>query len=113
MLKACIFCIVTGVLCCKMIKLSLKLDISISKLALVFVSSAACYGVSHFVSGLVRPASQQNISDNYSKRILSDLGICKENNQESKAVNRNRTTFDVSGNPVTTSVSIWNEVNKT
>ena len=69
-----------------MIKLSLKLDVSISKLVLVFVGSAACYGVSRCVSGLVRSASPQSISDNLSKESLSDVDFCKENILTSTAV---------------------------
>ena len=42
-----------------MITLSFKLDVSISKLALVFVGSAACYGISHFVSSLVRSTPEK------------------------------------------------------
>ena len=61
-----------------MIKFSLKLDVSISKIGLVFVGSAACYGVSQFVSSLVRPALQENISDKVSKKSLSDIDFCKE-----------------------------------
>ena len=81
-----------------MINLSLKLDVSINKLILVFVGSADCYGVSQFVSGLVRPGPQQNISESPSKGSLSDVGICKENTQGSTAVKRIRTIFGVSGN---------------
>ena len=61
-----------------MIKFSLKLDVSISKIVLVFVGSAACHGVSQFVSSLVRPALQENISDKVSKKSLSDIDFCKE-----------------------------------
>ena len=53
-----------------MIKLSLKLDVSIRKLVLVFVGFTACYGVSQFVYDLVRPAPQQNISDSVAKENL-------------------------------------------
>ena len=106
-----------------MIKLSLKLDVSISKLVLVFVGSAACYGVSQFVSGLIRSAPQQNFSDSIAKENLSDVVLCTENNQEFTAVKRNRTTLSVSGNLrvnkkvvrknlVTASASNRNKVNK-
>ena len=81
-----------------MIKLKLKFDVSFSKLALVFVGSAACYGVIQFVSGLVKSASLQNISETPSKGSLSDVLLYDENTQESKAVKRNRTTSGVSRN---------------
>ena len=50
------------------------------------------------MSGLVRPAPQQNISESPSKGSLSDVVFCNENNQEITAVKRNRTTMGVSGN---------------
>ena len=81
-----------------MIKLSLKLDVSISKLVLVFVGSAACYGVSQFVSGLIRSAPQQNFSDSIANENLSDVVLCRENNQESTDFVRNRTTLCISEN---------------
>ena len=71
-----------------MIKLSLKLDIS--KLVLVFVGSAACYGVSQFVSGLIRFAPKQNFFDSIAKENLSNAVLCTENNQEFTAVKRVR-----------------------
>ena len=36
-----------------MIKLSLKLDVSLSKLAFVIVGSVACYGISRCISNLI------------------------------------------------------------
>ena len=78
-----------------MITLSLKLDVSISKLVFVLVGSATCYGVSQFVFGLVRPALQQNISASPSRESVSDLGICNENIKETTAIEKNRTTLSV------------------
>ena len=46
-----------------MIKLSLKLDVSISKVALVFVGSVACYKVCQCVFGLVCSASKSDDND--------------------------------------------------
>ena len=65
-----------------MIKLSLKLDVSISKVALVFVGSVAFYSICQFVSSMITSASQENnenVSDKFSMDLKPDVNDSNEN----------------------------------
>ena len=68
-----------------MIKLSLKLDVSISKVALVIVGSAACYGLGNFLSSLVRSApyvNDKDVSENFSIESKPDMDELIESSKE-------------------------------
>ena len=65
-----------------MIKLSLKLDVSISKVALVLVGSVACYSICQCVSCLITSASQENNENVYDKFSMDDLNEGNENAKE-------------------------------
>ena len=84
-----------------MIKLKLKVDVSFSKLALVFVGSAACYGVSQIVYGLVTSASKVNdrdVSDNFFMKSKFDEDVSNGTTDEIQVENSNIKRIGVLGN---------------
>ena len=84
-----------------MIKLKLKFDVSFSKLALVFVGSAACYGVSQIVYGLMKTAYQENdrdFSDNFFMESKFDEDVSNGTTDEIQVENSNIKRIGVLGN---------------
>ena len=67
-----------------MIKFSLKLDLSLSKVALIFVGSVACYSIYRCVYSSVRSADDNNINNDIS--VVEDplLPKMSENFDEEK-----------------------------
>ena len=76
-----------------MIKLSLKFDMSLGKLVLVFVGSTACYGLAHYFSNSISSTHPQNVNDvleNHSIEVLPKVSQKMSSSEKRYADNETR-----------------------